>query len=85
VRTFLDARAGITYTDGIGSGLLFSQHPMSGTGAAPTELFPYVLDTNRIVFVRLFATFWKMFAGLDVEENLDAAQVRMLAQLGAAL
>jgi hypothetical protein len=85
VRTFLDARAGITYTDGIGSGLTFSQHPMSGSGAAPTELFPYVLDTNRIVFVRVFATFWKMFAGLDVEENLDAVQLRLLAQIGAAL
>jgi hypothetical protein len=85
VRTFLDARLGITYTDGIGSGLLFSQNAMSGTGAAPTELFPYVLETNRIVFVRVFATFWKMFAGLDVEENLDAAQARMLAQIGASL
>jgi hypothetical protein len=85
VRAWLDARAGLTFTDGIGSGLLFSQHAMAGSGAAPTELFPYVLDVNRIVFVRAFANFWKMFAGLDVEENLDSAQLRMLVQVGAAL
>ncbi|MDB4966851.1 MAG: hypothetical protein JWN44_2540 [Myxococcales bacterium] len=85
VRPWLDARAGLTFTDGIGSGLLFSQQRMSDSGTAPTVLFPYVLDVNRIVFVRAFATFWKMFAGLDVEENLDAAQLRLLVQVGAAL
>ena len=81
----LDLRAGILFTDGIGSGLVFSQHLASETNAHPTELFPYVLETNRIAFVRAFATFWKMYAGLDLEENLDLAQLRMLLQVGAAL
>jgi hypothetical protein len=85
VRPWLDVRAGILYTDGIGSGLLFSQATTAQNGLSPTQLFPYVLDTNRIAFVRGFATFWKMFAGLDVEQNLDAAQLRLLAQIGASL
>ena len=81
----LDLRAGILFTDGIGSGLVFSSPSMASTGRAPTDLFPYVLETNRVAFVRAFATFWKMFAGIDVEENLDHAQLRMLLQVGAAL
>lgn len=85
VRTWLDLRAGLLFTDGIGSGLLFSTAVVGGSGAAPTQLFPYVLEANRVVYVRCFATFWKMYAGLDVEENLDSAQLRILAQIGAAL
>ncbi|HZS37079.1 MAG TPA: hypothetical protein VFF06_09640 [Polyangia bacterium] len=85
LRPWLDVRAGFLYTDGIGSGLLFSQQTTATNGLSPTQLFPYVLETNRIAFVRGFATFWKMFAGLDVEENLEAAQLRVLAQIGATL
>jgi hypothetical protein len=85
VHRVADVRAGVTYTDGLGSGLSFSQHSATGTGAAPTELFPYVLDTNRIAFVRAFAMFWKMYAGVDVEFNLTSAQMRMLAQIGGSL
>jgi hypothetical protein len=85
LRTHFDGRAGITFTDGIGSGLRFSQHAMTESNGAPTELFPYVLDTNRVAFVRGFGMFWKMFAGLDVEENLDLAQLRILAQIGGWL
>jgi hypothetical protein len=81
----MDLRAGFLFTDGIGSGLVFSTRTMGSNGAAPTELFPFMLETNRIAFVRFFASFWKMFAGLDVEENLDRAQLRMLVQVGAAL
>jgi hypothetical protein len=81
----LDVRAGISFTDGIGSGLVFSSPSATNAGRAPTDLFPYLLETNRIAFVRAFTTFWKMFAGLDVEENLDHAQLRMLLQVGAAL
>ncbi len=84
VRTRLDLRAGVTFTDGIGSGLLFSTHQM-GSGKSPTELFPYLLETNRIAFVRAFVLFWKMYAGADVEENLDLAQLRILAQVGGWL
>ena len=85
LRRAVDLRAGITYTDGIGSGLSFSQQSMSGTGVAPTTLFPYVLESNRIAFVRAFVMFGKMYAGVDVEEDLDVAQLRMLAQFGATL
>jgi hypothetical protein len=84
IRSHLDLGVGILFTDGIGSGLTFSTH-QPGSGATPTELFPYVLESNRIVYVRAFGTFWKMFAGLDLEENLDSAQVRMLLQIGGAL
>jgi hypothetical protein len=85
VKPWLDARLGILFTDGIGSGLVFSYRNASGTGAAPTDLFPYVLNANRIAYLRIFGVFWKMFAGLDVEENLDAGQLRILAQIGASL
>jgi hypothetical protein len=84
IRSHLDLSVGILFTDGIGSGLTFSTH-QPGSGATPTELFPYVLESNRIVYVRAFGTFWKMFAGLDLEENIDSAQVRMLMQIGGAL
>jgi hypothetical protein len=85
VRPFIDARAGILFTDGIGSGLLFSAASAQSTGQAPVALFPYVMETNRVAFVRVFANFWKMFAGLDVEEDIEDVQVRLLLQAGAAL
>jgi hypothetical protein len=83
VRAQLDLRAGVLFTDGIGSGLVFSTH--TATPGAKSELFPYVLESNRIAFVRAFALFWKMYAGVDLEENLDQGQLRMLAQVGAWL
>jgi hypothetical protein len=82
-RHFLDLRAGILFTDGIGSGL--ARSAPGAAGAPPIELFPYVLETNRVAFVRGFALFWKMFAGLDFEANVDAAQFRLFAQVGASL
>jgi hypothetical protein len=84
IRPHLDLGLGILFTDGIGSGLAFSSHQATG-GSTPTELFPYVLEANRVVYLRAFGTFWKMFAGLDLEENVDSAQLRMLVQVGGAL
>ena len=34
---------------------------------------------------RAFGMFWKMYAGVDLEFNLTAAQMRMLAQIGASM
>src|SRR5262249_27352116 len=84
IRPHLDLGAGLLFTDGSGSGLPFSTHQMTN-GAQPTELVPYVLETNRIFYVRAFATFFHMFAGVDLEENLDVGQARMLLQFGGAL
>lgn len=84
VRSFLDLGVGIQFTDGIGSGLTFSSS-VSATATTPRELFPYLLESNRVVYLRAFGTFWKMYAGLDVEENLESLQARVLVQIGGAL
>jgi hypothetical protein len=82
VRPYLDARAGVLYTEGVGTGLLST--PVAAAG--PNQLFPYVIDANQVAFLRLFVTPWRrLFAGVDVEENLNVAQVRALVQIGAAL
>ena len=85
LRRYLDIRAGILFTDGYGSGLGFSQRTATAGTGGPAALFPYVLESNRVAFVRAFGTFWRMFAGLDVEENLESAQIRALAQIGVSL
>jgi hypothetical protein len=89
-RTWLDARAGVLYTDAIGSGVAFSTHAQQAMGAGPTsELFPFLLEAQRIAFVRLFgmAHAWadgEIFYGLDTEVNLDVDQTRLLFQVGYA-
>lgn len=83
VKPWLDARAGVLYTDAIGSGVVFSTHQPQAPGAGPTtELFPLVLDAQRIAYVRAFTSFKHVFAGLDVEVNFDGNQVRSLVQVG---
>jgi len=83
-RPWLDLRGGILFTDGIGSGLLFSASQVAG-GATPSELNPFILESSRVAYLRVFAMFWKMYVGADVEENIDTAQLRALVQVGASL
>ena len=76
-RAWFDARLGVLYTDAIGSGLAFSTHAQQAMGAGPTsELFPFVLDAQRIGFLRLFGMAHpgfigdaELFYGLDTEFN----------------
>ncbi len=85
VRPWLDVRGGILYTDAIGSGVAFSTHAQQMMGAGPTtELFPLVMEGQRIAFLRAFVTTHGVFAGVDGELNMDANQVRLLAQVGWA-
>jgi hypothetical protein len=84
-RPWLDVRAGVQYTQGVGSGLTFSQRTPTSPANEASQLFPYVLESNEIAFVRAFGQFWRMYAGADVEANLNFGQVRMLLQIGAAL
>lgn len=84
-RERLDVGAGVLFTDGVGSGLLFSQATPTSSGGAPSQLFPYLLESNRIAFVRVFGSGPRgLFGGLDLEENLDGAQLRAMAQVGYA-
>ena len=81
VRPWFDARAGVLYTDAIGNGVAFSTHAQQAMGAGPTsELFPLVLDAQRIGFLRLFGiahpTFLgdaDLFFGLDTEFNFGGS------------
>lgn len=83
VHQLFDLRAGLLYTDAIGSGVGFSTHAQQAMGSGPTtELFPYSLAAQRIVFLRAFAWWRGFFAGFDGEIDLDASQFRSMAQLG---
>ncbi len=53
-------------------------------GGPSSELFPLVLESQRIAYLRLFVTTHGLFAGLDAELNLDASQLRAMVQLGYA-
>jgi hypothetical protein len=85
VRSMFDGRLGVLYTDSIGNGFAFSTHAQQAMGAGPSsELFPLVLESQRIAYLRLFVTTRGLFAGLDAELNLDASQLRAMVQLGYA-
>lgn len=85
LRDWLEVRGGVLYTDAIGSGVAFSTHAQQVMGAGPTtELFPLVMEGQRIAFLRAFVASHGVFAGVDGELNFDANQVRLLVQAGYA-
>ena len=85
VRPYLDLRGGLLYTDAIGAGVAFSTHAKQAMGAGPTsELFPFVLEAQRIAYLRGFFTRRGFYAGADLELNLEGQQVRAFAQVGYA-
>ena len=80
-----DARLGFHYIDSIGSSLLSSQFPPPGTGTLKTQLFPYALETDRVLVESLFYTGDTVFCGVDLEESTVSWQLRALAQVGIVL
>jgi hypothetical protein len=82
---WFDARFGIHYMDGIGSGLLSAEAPPPSVGNLRTLLFPDVLEANRVVYLSVFYTGNAFYGGFDLEESLVSFQLRAMLQLGLAL
>lgn len=60
--------------------------PYEDTPLAPVDLSPFVLQAQRLAFVRAFWGNDVWFAGLDFEQSLtDVRERRVFAQLGARL
>jgi hypothetical protein len=81
----VDARIGIHYIDAIASNMLSSQYPPPATGVLQTQLFPFALDSDRILVGSLFYSGDLVFVGVDLEESTVSWQLRALAQIGVAL
>ena len=87
VRPWLDVRAGVLYLDTFGDcSQKLSVQINSGTNTCPTTsvLFPFVLEAQRVAFLRAFVTHNGFFVGVDGEANLDFNQFRLLGQVGYA-
>lgn len=52
-------------------------------GASGEDLNPFVLEAQKVAFVRAFWSADRWFAGLDVEQSLVAPELRVFLQLGA--
>lgn len=81
----IDARAGVSFVERTAA-------PVSGTTFDPrrpgqpvdgTELTPFVLAAQRVVFLRAFYSDRYWYGGLDLEKSLDGDGLRLLVQLGA--
>jgi hypothetical protein len=60
--------------------------PYDDTPDAPVDLSPFVLEAQRILFLRAFYGSEIWFAALDFEQSLaDPRERRVFAQLGARL
>jgi hypothetical protein len=80
-----DARVGIHYIDSLGSNMLSSQYPPPGTGGLQTQLFPYALDSDRVLVQSVFYSGDRVFFGVDLEESVVSWQLRTLVQIGVVL
>jgi hypothetical protein len=80
-----DARVGIHYIDSLGSNMLSSQYPPPATGTLQTQLFPFALESDRVLVQSLFYSGDRFFCGVDFEESVVSWQLRSLAQIGMAL
>jgi hypothetical protein len=82
----LDLEAGASFIErraGPLSGLVATPRDPNDP-SRPVDLSPFVLEAQRIAFVRAFYAGDIWFAGLDAEQNLvDAHERRFFAQLGA--
>jgi hypothetical protein len=74
--SFIERRAGPI------SSRIFDHAQPSGP-ATPVDLSPFVLEAQRIAFLRMFYADESWFAGIDAEQNLDDAhERRIFAQVG---
>lgn len=81
----VDASLGVLYTGGIGTDAALSALEARTLSEGPrTRLFPLALETAQVAFVRAFWTGETVFAGVDVEVDLDGEQVRSMLQVGWA-
>ena len=80
-----DARVGVSFVERTAA-------PVSGTTFDPrtpgqptdsTELTPFVLGAQRVVFLRAFYTGPWWYGGVDLERAVSGGGLRLLAQLGA--
>jgi hypothetical protein len=80
-----DARIGIHYIDSLGSNMLSSQYPPPASGVLQTQLFPFALESDRVLVQSLFYSGDRFFCGVDFEESVVSWQLRSLAQIGMVL
>jgi hypothetical protein len=80
-----DARLGIHYIDSIGSNMLSSQYPVPASGVVQTQLFPFALDSDRVLVGTVFYSGDRYFCGVDLEESTVSWQLRALLQTGLVL
>jgi hypothetical protein len=80
-----DARVGIHYIDSLGSNMLSSQYPPPASGTLQTQLFPFALESDRVLVQSLFYSGERFYGGVDFEESVVSWQLRTLAQIGMVL
>lgn len=76
-----DASTGASYIER-------SAAPLSGRQAdatSPADLSPFVLEAQRLVFVRGSYSAREWFVGVDLERNIDDNEYRAFAQVGGRL
>jgi hypothetical protein len=76
-----DVSTGLSYIERAGTPL----SSRTANAAAPADLSPFVLEAQRIYFVRAsYSSRW-FFTALDFERNIDDNEYRAFAQVGGNL